>query len=386
MYVIQSGTLFEVNNGTLVEFKSPFAEDFYEEDRRSWGSESWKYKQGDNNDPETSLVPRSMLWGGRGQGRQPAQAKFAAVFGTRERLYYVLELSTSCGLFYYDLAQKLETRVFHRTDFKPQGLFVDENDYSILTTINNPDGAVHLALYDAEGKRERIITSGDCRDENPYRLGSDIYYQSSGLARDAGGAVAAVGPSAICKLNMDTGDVDEILSSEKHDYLLPHVAADGTLYCIRAPYQAGPVYPLKNRLLDIVLFPWRLCVAIFAFLNVFSMFFAKTPLTTAGGPNSKKVDLSGRILHNRMVNMRQTWKQEGRKVAVSKDWKLMKFVAGQLSEIASNALWFDLDSEGRPVYTDGYALYDSSGKSAVDTDEMLTCLAARRGPIEIAPA
>ena len=187
--------------------------------------------------------------------------------------------------------------------------------------------------------------------------------------------MAAIGPSAICRLNLNDGDVETLITSDKHDYLLPKVAADCTIYCIRAPYQGLGGYPLRFRLLDVLLFPWRLLVAIFAFLNVFSMFFAKKPLTMAGGPNQQPVDLSKRILHNRVINVQETMTREKRRAAVSREWKLIRLENSREVEIASNVLWFELDANGEPIYTDGFAVYDRSGAKRHECDELVTALA-----------
>src|SRR5262249_21158765 len=154
--------------------------------------------------PEQGIVPRSMLWGGKGRLAQPARVKASYVYGVPGRLYYVLEMSRSCGLFYFDFVRNQEIRLFHRADFHPRGLFVGE-DYSILTTVNNSDGTVHLVQFDPEGKREVALTSGDCIDESPSQHGSSIYYQSSGIARNEQGIMVATGPAAINKLDTKSG-------------------------------------------------------------------------------------------------------------------------------------------------------------------------------------
>jgi hypothetical protein len=373
MYLIKSDNLYNICDGSLKPYESPFAEEYFLEDSKSWEYESWKHKD-EEQDLQGSLVPRSMLWGGKGNVRPPSRVRFKTVFSTPERLYYVLEMSNSCGLFYYDLTAKQEIRLFHRTEFNPRGLFICE-DHSILTTKENSDGTMHLVRLDPDGVREQVLTSGDCRDENPFQYGSTVYYQSSGIARTADGIIAAVGNATINRLDVESDDIETLLESPKFDYLLPRVAPDGTIYCIQTPYQTGPAYPLRYRLLDILLFPWRLSVAIFGFLNVFSILFAKKPLTSAGGPDVKQQDISRRIIHNRMVNAQETWRKEKKKVAVSKDWKLVKLVDGQLTELASNVLWFDIDDNGGPIYTDGYSIFDSSGRKQLEADELISCVA-----------
>jgi hypothetical protein len=318
MYLIRSDVIYRVAEKEEKEFISPFAEELFQQDSKSWEYDSWKYKDNEG-EAEEGMIPRGMLWGGRGKALQPTRIKARSIFGVQNRLYYVLEMRNSCGLFYYDFTADREMRLFHKAEFHPRGLFIAD-DYSILTTVENADGTVHLIALNSEGKKEELLTFGDCVDENPFQKGDTIYYQSSGIARDEQGQQVATGSTAINALNRATGDVKTLIESEKYDYLLPKVSEDGTLYCLQVPYRAQKRYGLKERLIDILLFPWRLCVALFAFLNVFSMFFAKKPLTMAGGPDMQKTDISRRILHNRVVNVQETMRKEGRKVAAPCDW------------------------------------------------------------------
>jgi len=113
MYLIKSGSIFEVSNGKETEFLSPFGEEVFQHDRRSWEQESWKYKD-DEAEAAKGFMPRGMLWGGQGKLNKPARVKTTYVAGTAERLYYVLEMTNSCGLFYYDFARDQEIRLFHK--------------------------------------------------------------------------------------------------------------------------------------------------------------------------------------------------------------------------------------------------------------------------------
>src|SRR5579862_5004424 len=137
MYIIKSGVLYTVKDGALNEFHSPFAEDFFNQESRSYELDSWKHKGPETEGPEQmGLIPRSMIWGGRNAAKAPARVKFGAVFAAKDRLYYVMEMSRSSGLFYYDHAAEQEFRVFHRTEFQPHGLFIGD-DRSILTTVSD---------------------------------------------------------------------------------------------------------------------------------------------------------------------------------------------------------------------------------------------------------
>lgn len=370
MYIIRAGSIYEVSDGKEKEFLSPFAQEYFDQENQSWETGAWK--RGDAND--TAIVPRSMLWGAHGgQGKpSPPKAKFLCLRDTR--LYYVLEMSRSNGLFYYDLAADREIRLFHRSEFQPRGFFVCD-DYSILTTTSNPDQSVHLALLDPNGKSKGELTSGDCIDEHPFRAGDTIYYQSSGIARAEGGHIAAFSPISINKLDLTSGEIVTVHSSPDHDYLLPMVGPDGSLYCIRAPHVRPGQYTFQSLIMDVLLFPWRMCVAIFGFLNVFSVFFGKKPLKTSGGPDTPPIDISKRMLHNRLVDIEAVQKKEGRKVAVSRDWKLVRFDGEKETVLGTNVVWFNIDGNGELAFTNGYAVYGANGEKQFDCEGLVTALA-----------
>jgi len=115
---------------------------------------------------------------------------------------------------------------------------------------------------------------------------------------------------------------------------------------------------------------------------VFSMFFGKRALKTGGGPMTPDVDISQRIIHNRVVNMQKTMRDEGKRVAVPKEWKLVKVGAevaaadgaAKAETVATNVLWYDLDEHGKVVHTDGYAIYNG-GEKGREFTELVTGLA-----------
>lgn len=374
MYTIRTGKIYEIREGREIEFVSPFAQEYFDQENLTWERGAWKRGRPD----DTAMVTRGMLWGSHSRGAPPLPPRAKLVTQQGTRLYYILEMSISTGLFYYDLAAKTETRLFHRAEFQPHGLFVCD-DFTLITTVANPDGTVHLNTLDANGKSLQVLTTGDCIDENPFREGQAVYYQSSGLARNDAGQIAGTSPIAIYKLDMATGEIDTLLSSEHHDYLLPRIGRDGSLYCIETTYLKPGRYSPLNIAWDVIMFPWRMCVAIFGFLNVFSQFFGKKPLTTSGGPLTPPVDISQRLLHNRLIDLEALQRKEGKKVAVSRDWKLIKLCAGTRSVIASNVLWYTLRGDDTAVYTDGYGIYAEGGTTLLTSDGIVTALSESGG-------
>ncbi len=113
----------------------------------------------------------------------------------------------------------------------------------LACALSSPNLEAHIALMEVGSTRYRIITQGDTRDSAPF-LGADgqtLYYASAGYARDEVGRVLARGPSAILRLNLRTGSLDELCADDACDYLRPKEGPDGAVYAIRRPYrQQGP--------------------------------------------------------------------------------------------------------------------------------------------------
>ena len=111
-----------------------------------------------------------------------------------------LSLSRSHGLFYFDRAAGSEVRLFHKDDFHPRGLFVDA-ERRVHTTRTNADHSVHIMRIDDDGKNTKILTGGDCADENPYVRDGKLYYQSAGIGRNEQGVAIAWSPIAVHRID-----------------------------------------------------------------------------------------------------------------------------------------------------------------------------------------
>jgi hypothetical protein len=376
MLVIKGGALFRLGPQEKAdEIVSPFAVEKIEAERRQWEKQSWKAAT--NPEEETAIVSRSMLWGSRGGGAGGStlrpQVKVCRQLG--DRLYYVIALSKAQGLFYLDLKQQKEFRLFHREEFDPQGLSLAP-DFSVYTTQTNRDVTRHLVKMNEEGKGVTVVTSGDCRDENPWIDGQFLYYQSVGIARTPEGVPAAFGPAAINRLDLKTGDVQTLKEEADRDFLLPRTDASGNLYFIERPHVTGAPSPGFLAIVkDVVLFPYRLVVAILAFLNVFSLFFSKKPLMTAGGPETPEIDLSHRFIHGQLVNTVEAARQAGRKVVVGSDWRLIRRSPdGREETLATHVIAFDIAPDGRIAFSDGYSVYDTAGAVLHCSEEIITFL------------
>jgi hypothetical protein len=200
--------------------------------------------------------------------------------------------------------------------------------------------------------------------------GDWLYYQSSGLARSAEGFVVDRSAVSVHRVNVRTGAGETLAEHPETDFLLPKADAAGTVYFIRRPHLKPGQADFLTILKDLVLLPYRLVVAVFGFLNVFSVLFGQKPLLTSGGPDDHQIDVSRRIIHGQMMDVVETARKAGRKVAVPREWQLVKRpVGGPEQTVADHIVWYDLDPDGKVVATDGYqVLVDGQ---AVHTSEDL---------------
>ena len=120
---------------------------------------------------------------------------------------------------------------------------------------------------------------------------------------DAAGRYTRLGPAAIQLLDLDSGDLSTLAEEPEADLLGPRLAADGTLFYIRRPYETGPVRVSPLGLLkDTVLFPFRMSYAIFQFFSFFSMRYSGKPLTSSKGGVQRQPDLKQMMIWGNLLD------------------------------------------------------------------------------------
>src|SRR6185503_6097418 len=96
------------------------------------------------------------------------------------------------------------------------------------------------------------------------------------------GHFAALGPYCIQHLDVESGSLNTLAEDPRFDLLTPFQTSTGTLYFIRRPYRTGRELNPLTLLKDIILFPFRLLLAVFHFLQFFSMRYSGKKLSSAG--------------------------------------------------------------------------------------------------------
>lgn len=283
---------------------------------------------------------------------------------TARELFYAIDTDYVGALFEYDPKEGYERRLFHRNHFRPRDLCCHGESGMLAFSLPADDGTACITVIDPQGRGLREVTEGDSVDEAPsWAAGGDkaIVFQSAGVGRNQMGMRIALGCYAIQKLDLDSGQLSTLLEDDATDYLLPRMAADGSLYFIRRPYEARPtVSPLRVGL-DIVLFPFRLVRAIVHFLNVFSMMFSRKPLLTAGGPPREGPDARVINLFGRVIDAQKALRKGGAgavRSLVPSSWQLVRRSSGgQEQVLASGVVGYDLCPDGSIIYTNGTSVF-----------------------------
>jgi hypothetical protein len=355
---ISDGRLYIHDDDGIREITSKFAAEKAEEAERQKELHSWKAEGGQ----ESIYFSADTIWGRQAQARPFRGFRFKAVMiKDSNTLYYLLTNDFITGLFRYSVKDDEEVRLFHKRDFTELGMdyLTDTNEF--VTAVVMEGGNVNIELLDSEGRYNQTLTSGDSRDCNPSFSkfnNRDVLYQTAGIARGKEGFVVAYGPEAIHKVRIDTGDITELLSDDKYDYLLPRDDMNGNLYCIRRPYlQPYYVSPLKM-LINILTFPVRFVIAIVNFLNAFTKLFSQKPFTQIGpdirpGIENKYINVLGRTID--LAKLQRSTKSIDRASLVPKSWELVKLSKeGQLETIAEKVSSFDIDTNGNVHFTNGF--------------------------------
>jgi hypothetical protein len=320
-----------------------------------------------------------MLWAAGNNRGDLRRVRITAVAqGARPgELVYALDTDQVGGLFVYDPTDKSERRLFHRNEFRARDLCRRPSGETIALSMPHEDGSANIATMELSGRGVREVTEGDSLDEAPSWApgeGRQVVFQSAGIGRNTMGARVALSSYAIQRIDLDSEKFETLLEDEQTDYLLPRMGEDGSLYFIRRPYKPEghvDVSPWKVAL-DIVLFPYRLLLAIVHFLNFFSMMFAKKPLMTSGGPPKEGPDRRHLLLWGKWIDTEKALRESAKAGAagslVPASWELVRRDAGGEEQVlARGVLSFDLCSDGGVVYTNGTSIVLRSADGGTQT-------------------
>ena len=353
---ISGGKLFCLAPGRdLREVQSPYVQTVMDRMERSRQRDGWK---------EGTAFAFSHTGRNRHQAADGLQMQAtAAQFLDADRMLYFLKDDSFGGLFEQNLVDGTEKRLVHKQNLVLEDLRLSPDGARLLCAQHARNGAANVAMMDADGSRYLEVTGGDTEDTAPCWVPGQpelVMFQSAGLARNPQGFVVARGPASIQIANTSKGSLATVLESPRHDYLQPRVAADGTLYCIRRPYEA-PHYGPRNLIVDAAMFPFRLLRALFHYLNFFSMMYTRKPLTSANGP-AVQADIKNILLQGRRIDAEKALRNErpvhGVPSLVPSSWQLVsRSRQGDERVLATNVASYDIGADGTIVYSNGRGVF-----------------------------
>ncbi len=352
-------------------YESAYIHGYKENAKRMQKNREWKKKS-------EIMLEEGYYFGSEGE---PIHAKIHGACLTKEenKIAYVCsinDLSRICYK-YLDDKEKTEAHLISSTEVDFLSFTINK-DGDIVGSIQTGAESADIALYSRDGGDYKLITSGDSLDENPF-IDKDgkVFFNSYGVGRDAYNEFIAYAPSEIFKYDLQTMDIQTVLSDEKYSFVKPMTDKEGNLYCIRKP---GAEQKRENVLLQILLIPVRIIEAIIGFFSVFVTIFAGKPMVSGGNVGGAK--RSGKdhrevFINNQLVNVDKEIKRNKKSQDggfIPKEWKLLKFTLKKedfesgyelVEELASGVADYTLTEEnGEDVvlYTNGQKIFSLSQK------------------------
>jgi hypothetical protein len=355
-YIANGKLFYKAAGGVIKELHSPYIQEIDDRMARSKERNSWK--KGTSFEVGAYGNMRSFAADG------PQIRVTTARFDQPNVILYFLQDEGIGGLFSYDLKSGVETRILHRQHLALSDICLDVASRKIVCSSESKDGACNIATMTSDGNGLRELTGGDTIDCAPSWSDSEqatILYQSSGIARDQEGYIAAHGNISIQKLDTRTGTIEAVMEDPRFDYLQPRLCPKGNLHFIRRPYEASK-YGAENVVLDTLFFPFRLLRALFHYLNFFSLMYSRKPLTGATGGPAVKADIKDIILKGRRIDAEKALRSEstvgGIPSLVPKSWQLVhRTVQGAETILATNVVSYDITADGQIIYSNGRGVF-----------------------------
>ncbi|MCL2577500.1 MAG: hypothetical protein FWE27_05560 [Defluviitaleaceae bacterium] len=277
-----------------------------------------------------------------------------------DRLVYALNFETGGGLYYtHFTSEGQDTHIFVNTSTSFFELDVNSSGI-IAVSCANSRVERHISLFNISENNFNGITDGECSDCNPKwsRKNENIlYYDSAGIGYTNSGHFGGFGPRSVYRLNIKTGELDEILTGGEFEYVSPFEDEDGNLYFIRRPYKQAKV---SISLFDFLTAPFKILRAIGGWFNFFSLRYTGEPLNTAGANPAKanqksqqQIFIDGNLLEaekNLKLNLAAGDKNPG---YAPRNWELVKKSPGGEEKILQKSVISYCVTNNGIVYSNG---------------------------------
>lgn len=282
-------------------------------------------------------------------------SRITAIAPFKSQLLYAITTGESGGLYTKDPLNDAALEGLRYSDRNFTVRDMDAKGDLIACAMDTIRGECHITLFKEGAPGCQTVTQGDTVDTSPWltQAGGQIYYASAGYARDEAGRILAKGPSAILKLDLQTGALDEIRSDDQYDYLRPKQGPDGALYMIRRPY--GQPRITQPNALDRLRNAGSVLRGLVRFFKAIGKAGEQEQPTAQASRGQVKQAPQRRMLEGVWVELSQDApdKAEGEKGCVPDSWKLVRLEEdGSLTEVQQGVADYDFDGDAL-IYSDG---------------------------------
>jgi hypothetical protein len=370
VFYISGGDIFRaVSGGKPEAFSSEAVKKYKRNVREIEKKKEWKSKN------ENSPFMGGMFLLAGGEENQFAGVTSVCLSG--EKLIYSANLGTVGGLYTKDIAQKDDPESYI---IRKEGIKIHEIGYSqtakkIAASVSEDSIDKHIAVFSEDGSSFDILTEGDSVDAWPAFSQDNpdiIYYASAGLSFDERGNYKGAGKYEIIRLNLSTGELGEVLSDEKYDFIKP-AEKDGKLYCIRRGKTPDSSALTPG---DILLMPVKLLKAVGGFLNFFTQRYSGESMTgkTAGANPTKIQKKSDKelFIEGNLINAEKTMRENassGEKFpgVAPKSWELVSINENGAVEVIKKGVLDYCIGDGYIIYSNGkhIVLKDINGETSI---------------------
>ncbi len=310
-----------------------------------------RFQMGMEGIPEELLQPKlaasAVTFTGLSRGRHATE------------LMYTLSTGAVAGLFAF--AGGEEERLFHGGDYYVSEPASEPNGERCACVVRGSDGQTHIGLIVPGQPGVAQVTVGDTLDTAPSWVPGELalVFESRALGYDRAGRVVDFAPSTIQRLDLAQGEVTPLVALDKVSCSAPRVAGDRSLFYIRRPVPVVRTH-WGALVLDALLFPFRLLMAIVQWFNMFSLRHSGKPLITGGDSRSKQADLKraaqlGNLTSAAANVVDESDDNEG--IAFADSELVCQSPDGKPRVLAKGVRCFDVYSDGGLVWSDGRSLF-----------------------------
>lgn len=379
--LFNDGLIFKTfENGKIREYGCDFYNNYIDSARRAAKNSEWKtqgsgarfmgvYEESDINRENENFSYFNSL----------------DFFKNNENIVYSITVDRVSGIFTKDLTAEKDSEghIIHSAELTFNGASPSPDGRKIVTCIKDNYVNSHLAVYDVMTNDYVTVTDGDSADFDATisaRDSSLIYFSSKGAGRNGNGEFVKYSPSSVLTYNIDSGDLEEILSENEKSLVKPKDDKNGNLYYIIRP-EKEKRRSFFGTLLDIILIPWKLFKALFNFIELFTTMFTGKGFSEKSNNPAKTRDKSPKeiFIEDNLINANEEYKNNLRhkdKFAgiAPWSWQLVKRdKSGNVTHVKNGVIDYCVSDNGDIVYTNGkhVVLIGKDGKTQKIADANL---------------